>query len=55
MRIKEGDRVETYHGEKVGTVSRVVIDPRNKEITNIVVGKGFLFKEDRVLPAALDC
>jgi sporulation protein YlmC with PRC-barrel domain len=53
MRIKEGDRVETYNGEKVGTVSRVVIDPRNKEITNIVVGKGFLFKEDRVLPAAL--
>jgi sporulation protein YlmC with PRC-barrel domain len=51
MRIKEGDRVETYNGEKVGTVSRVVIDPRNKEITNIVVGKGFLFKEDRVLPA----
>jgi uncharacterized protein YrrD len=53
MQIKEGTRVETSTGERVGSVGRVVIDPRSKEITHIVVEKGFLFGTDRVLPASL--
>jgi uncharacterized protein YrrD len=53
MQIKEGARVETSAGDRVGSVSRVIIDPRTKEITHFVVEKGFLFSEDRVLPAEL--
>jgi uncharacterized protein YrrD len=53
MQIKEGTRVETSTGERVGSIGRVVIDPRSKEITHIVVEKGFLFGTDRVLPASL--
>jgi uncharacterized protein YrrD len=51
MQIKEGTRVETSGGDRVGSVARVIIDPRSKEITHIVVGKGGLFSEDRVIPA----
>jgi uncharacterized protein YrrD len=51
--IKEGTRVETTAGDRVGSVTRVIIDPRTKEITHIVVGKGFLFREDRVIPAEM--
>jgi len=53
MLLKEGTRVETTSGEQVGSVARVVIDPRSKEITHIVIEKGFLFVTDRVLPASL--
>jgi uncharacterized protein YrrD len=51
--IKEGTRVETTGGDRVGSVTRVIIDPRTKEITHIVVGKGLLFREDRVIPVEL--
>jgi sporulation protein YlmC with PRC-barrel domain len=53
MKIKEGARVESSKGEHIGSVTRVIIDPRSKEITHVVVGKGVLFREDRVIPAEL--
>jgi uncharacterized protein YrrD len=45
--------VETTGGDRVGSVTRVIIDPRTKEVTHIVVGKGILFREDRVIPVEL--
>lgn len=51
MKIKEGARVESSKGEHIGSVTRAIIDPRSKEITHVVVGKGVLFREDRVIPA----
>lgn len=50
MEIKNGADVVTYEGEKVGTVNRVVIDPRTNEVTHLVVEKGFLFTTDKVIP-----
>lgn len=50
MEFREGTEVVTVGGEKVGEVERVVIDPRTKQVTHIVVEKGFLFTESRVLP-----
>lgn len=50
MEFREGTDVLTASGEKLGEVERVVIDPRTREVTHIVVKKGFLFTEDRVLP-----
>lgn len=53
MRLKENARVVTADGKEVGHIDRVVIDPRTKEVTHIVVRKGLLFTEDKVLPMSL--
>ena len=50
MEIKVGTTVKSTDGEKIGTIDRVVIDPTRDEVTHIVVRKGFLFTEDRVIP-----
>src|SRR5690349_15729013 len=50
MEFQNGAKVMNAKGETVGHVDRVVLDPRTKEITHIVVRKGFLFTNDRVVP-----
>ena len=50
MQFQAEAGVFTADGEQVGQVDRVVLDPRTKGVTHIVVRKGFLFKEDRVIP-----
>ncbi|MFZ6028647.1 MAG: PRC-barrel domain-containing protein [Chloroflexota bacterium] len=50
MEFKEGADIYTMDGDKVGEVSRVVIEPDTKEITHVIVQKGFLFTEDKVVP-----
>ena len=53
MQFKEGAKVFTADGERVGTIDRVVLEPDTKEVTHIVVQKGFLFTEDKVVPMSL--
>jgi uncharacterized protein YrrD len=53
MEIREGASVVTTKDDKVGTVYRIVIDPRTMQITHLVVRKGFLFTDDKVLPMNL--
>jgi len=53
MQFKEGADVYTSEGEKAGDIDRVVIDPLTDEITHLVIRKGFLFPEDRVVPIDL--
>ena len=53
MQFKDGTAVFTSTGEEVGHIDRVVIDPGTKEVTGIVVRKGFLFTEDKVVPISL--
>ncbi|HVO41733.1 MAG TPA: PRC-barrel domain-containing protein, partial [Aggregatilineales bacterium] len=36
-------------GDPVGTVERVVINPRTRAVTDLVVSKGVLFTEDKVV------
>ena len=50
MEIKEGTGVFTTGDKQVGQVNRFVIDPSTNEITHIVVQKGWLFTEDKVVP-----
>ncbi len=50
MQFKQGVRVFTSSNADVGTVDRVVLDPQTKQVTHIVVRKGFLFTEDKVVP-----
>jgi uncharacterized protein YrrD len=53
MKLKENARVETADGQIVGQIDRVVMDPRTKEVTHVVVHKGLLFTEDKVVPISL--
>lgn len=53
MQFKRGATVRTADGKKVGGVDRVVMDPRTKEVTHIIVNKGLLFPQDKVVPISL--
>lgn len=50
IQLKEGTRVVTSDGKEVGKVNRFVIDPLTDKVTHIVVQKGGLFAEDKVVP-----
>lgn len=53
MQFKRDTKVYTATGEDVGSVSRVVLNPQTKEVTHVVVQKGFFFTEDKLLPLSL--
>ena len=50
MELKEGTSVFTPGGEEVGRINRFVLDPRTNEITHVVIEKGWLLPEDKVVP-----
>ena len=50
LTINEGTGVYTADDTHVGSIDRVVVDPLTLELTHIVVSKGLLLPEDRVLP-----
>lgn len=52
LHIQEDAPVFTADVKKIGSVKRVVIDPLTKQATHIVVKKGILFPQDRVVPIA---
>ncbi len=53
MQFKRGANVYADSGEQVGEVSRVVMDPRSKEVTHLIVSKGLILKEDKVVAISL--
>jgi uncharacterized protein YrrD len=53
MKLAQNARVETAGGQTVGHIDRVVLDPRTNEVTHLVVRKGLLFTEDKVVPIDL--
>ncbi len=53
MELKEGVAVFTTEGKQVGKINRFVLDPVTKQVTHIVVQKGWLFPEDKVVPMSL--
>ncbi len=53
MQFKQGTHVYTSDGQDAGTVDRVVLDPRSNKVTDIVVRKGWLFTDDKVVPIDL--
>lgn len=50
MHVVAGTEIYTAQGIMVGKVDRVIIDPRGYVLTHMVIGKGYFFAEDRVLP-----
>jgi len=53
MEFQSGAKVLNAQGDNLGHVDRVVLDPRTKEITHIVVRKGLLSTTDKVLPVKM--
>lgn len=49
MQFKKGTPVYTTGGDEVGHIDRVVLDPKTNEVAGVVVRKGFLFTEDKVI------
>lgn len=52
MRLQEGATVVTAEGRDVGRLLKLVVDADDREVTHLVIGKGVLLPEDRVVPAA---
>lgn len=53
MQFSEGAQVFTADGEEVGRITHVVLDPLEKSVSHIVVRKGLIFTEDKVIPIDL--
>lgn len=50
MEFKQGSEVVSSDGERVGTVKWVVLDPISKKVGYLVVEKGLLFTQDKIIP-----
>lgn len=50
VELKEGTSVFTSGGKEVGKINRIILDPATNEVTHLVVQKGWLFSEDKVVP-----
>jgi uncharacterized protein YrrD len=53
MNFEKGAEVFTAPGEKIGTISRIIIDARTRDVTDLVVERGALFKDEKVIPVGL--
>lgn len=53
MRFQSGTEVFTADGQKIGTISRIVIDAKTRDVTDLVVDRGVLSGEERVIPVGL--
>jgi uncharacterized protein YrrD len=49
MRLTKGADVYSAEGEKLGTIDRVILDPKTKEVTHIVISKGLLFTTNKIV------
>lgn len=50
LELREGVDVFTSGDEQVGKVSGFVLDPETNEVTHLIVQKGWLLPEDKVVP-----
>jgi uncharacterized protein YrrD len=53
MQFTNGTEVFTFDGEKVGKINRVVLNPSTQEISHVVIQKGMIFPEDKVVPVEM--
>ena len=53
MLFEKGTEVFTADGEKIGTISRIVIDARTRDVTDVVVERGIFSQEEKVIPVGL--
>ena len=51
VEISKGDKVFDVDGEHVGDVDEIIMAPQSDKITHFVISKGFMFREERLIPA----
>lgn len=49
MELTEGAHVYTASGDQVGKISRFVLDPATDQVTHVIVQKGWLMPEEKVI------
>lgn len=50
LELSVDTKIQTADGEKLGEVDRFVVNPSRKEVTHVIVRRGALFTEERVVP-----
>lgn len=50
MQFTQNGSVVTADGKEAGHIAWVVIDPQTKEVTHLVIHRGFIFTNDKVVP-----
>jgi sporulation protein YlmC with PRC-barrel domain len=50
LNFRKNATVLTSDGQQIGHIRRVVLDPKTKRVTHIVIRKGLLFHDDRLAP-----
>lgn len=50
MHFVKGAEVYSSEGEKLGNLDRVVIDPKTREVTHLVIEKGLFFTTNKLVP-----
>ncbi len=53
MKLQKDAKIYTADGEELGKLNRFVLDPRSKNMTDIVFARGMLAKDEFVLPMRL--
>ena len=53
MQFKEGTTVYLIDQTEIGSIGRVVIDPRTTEVTHVIVNRGLLLPTQKVVPVEL--
>lgn len=53
MQFTDNAHVFTIDRQTVGRITHVVLDPKTKKVTHIVVRQGIIFKEDKLVPIDL--
>jgi hypothetical protein len=50
--IEQGAQVISSDEKHIGNVEQVIADSESKTVTHFVIGKGFLLKEHKLVPAS---
>jgi sporulation protein YlmC with PRC-barrel domain len=53
MQFNKDASVYSSDGKDLGHLDRVVLDPKTKELTHLVIRQGFFFTEDKIVPMHL--
>lgn len=53
MIFKQGAMVSSADGQQVGQLDRVVVEPRTESVSHVIVQRGILFTDERVIPVNL--
>jgi len=50
MQLKKGVKVISNDGQTLGTLERVITDPKTDRITHLVISRGLLMKSRKLIP-----